>query len=142
MITVNQIYTYIEGAVNTEQRPVYCASQNEPKPSEFPACYITEAQHRKDRRYVTLAFDDTHYIRDFQVQVFSNKQSGALLECHSIMKDAETAFHSIGFIETYCGEQRNIDPSVTRLVARFTRTIGGADTLPTTTPSESESDGE
>lgn len=124
------IYTYVEAAVNTVERPVYCASQLEPVPREFPACYITEAQHRKDRSYVTLAHDDGHYVRNWEVQIFSNKTNGGLMECHDLMDDVESAFQHLAFIETYCGQQENIDPSVTRLVARFTATIGSADQMP------------
>lgn len=125
-----QIYTYIEKAVNTDIRPVYCNSQYEPIPESFPACYITEADHRKDRRYVTLAHDDGHYIRDWEVQVFSNKINGGLVECHDIMDDVERAMNELLFIETYCGQQQNADPSITRLVARFSVTIGSADEMP------------
>lgn len=125
-----RIYSYVEAAVNTAQRPIYCASQLEPVPRSFPACYITEAQHRKDRGYVTLAHDDGHYIRDWEVQIFSNKQSDGLMECHAIMEDVEKAFAEIQFIETYCGQMQNIDPTITRLVARFTATIGSADQMP------------
>jgi len=127
-----RIYTYIESAVNTTERPVYCASQYEPVPEEFPAVYITEAQHRKDRRYVTLAHDDGHYVRDWEVQIFSNKTEGALMQCHGLMDDVEKAFAEIAFIETFCGQMQNADPSITRLVARFTATIGSADTMPET----------
>ena len=128
-----QIYNYIESAVNTEQRPVYCASQYEPVPRSFPACYITEAQHRKSRRYTTLQFDDGHYIRDWEVQIYSNKEEGALAECHALMEDVERAFAELAFLETFCGQMENADPSVTRLVARFTATIGSADTMPVNT---------
>ena len=127
-----EIYTYIEGKTNTAQRPVYCASKYEPIPFEFPACYITEAEHHKNSTYVTLNHDDGHLVRNWEVQVFSNKQSGGLMECFSIMEDIETAFAELAFVETYCGQQQNIDPTITRLVARFTATIGSADTMPET----------
>lgn len=130
MINFNDIYNHIEAAVNTEEHPVYCASQLEPVPESFPACYITEAEHRKSRAYVTLAYDDGHFIRNWEVQVFSNKVTDALAECHEIMEYAEDAFQRLRFIETYCGQQQNADPSVTRLVARFTSTIGSADQMP------------
>lgn len=125
-----EIYTYVEAAVNTVERPVYCGSQYEPIPEEFPACYITEAEHRKSRMYVTLAHDDGHFIRNWEVQVFSNKTNGGLMECHAIMDDVERAFQELAFIETYCGQQQNADPTITRLVARFTGTVGSADELP------------
>ena len=132
-ITRNAIYDYVEKRVNTAERPVYCASRYEPVPNSFPACFITEATHRPDRASITLDFADDQVIRDFEVQVSSNKVTTGLQEAYEIMEDVETAMKELYFIETYCNQVTNIDPSVVRLVARFTRVIGGADAMPNNT---------
>lgn len=130
MITRDEIYDFTTQRVDLPTRHVYCASRLEPIPEEFPACYITEINHRPRQANVTLAFDDEQLVRDFEVHVFSNLQNGALSEAYDIMGDAEAAFRELYFLETYCGQTNNIDPTVVHLVARFTRFIGGADTLP------------
>lgn len=130
--TNNAIYTYIESAVNTANRPVYCTSRYEPVPEDFPACYIHETDHRPSRTAVQLDFQDEQLIRSWEVQAFSNLTNGALAECYDIIADAEIAFKQLFFIETSCSQVQNADPSVVRVVARFTRVIGSADTMPTT----------
>lgn len=129
MITRDEIYSYIESQVNIETRPVYCASRLEPVPDEFPACFIVEIDHYPRRGNIDLAFDDEQVERNFEVHVHSNLVNGAITQAHSIMSDVEAAMRELYFIETYCGQASNIDPTVVHLVARFTRLIGGADTI-------------
>lgn len=129
--THDAIYDYVADAVDTTSRHVYCVGVYEPTPSEFPCAYIHETDHRPMRSAVTLDFTDDQLIKSWEVQVFSNKRNGALAECYDIIADAEIAFKQLYFIETSCSQVQNIDPSVTRVVARFTRVIGGTDTMPT-----------
>ena len=129
MITRDEIYNYVESQVNISGRPVYCASRLEPVPEFFPACFITENDHFPRRDAIALDFSDEQVERHFEVHVHSNLVNGALSEAHDIMSDVEAAFREMYFIETYCGQTNNLDPTVVHLVARFTRLIGGADTL-------------
>lgn len=128
--TRNGIYDYVADAVNTLDRPVYCVGVYEPTPSEFPCAYIHTTDHRPSRGAVTLSFTDEQLIDSWEVQVFSNLTDGALSEAYDIIADVETAFKQLYFIETYCSQVQNIDPSVTRVVARFTRVYGDNDQMP------------
>ena len=129
--THDAIYTYVADAVDTTSRPVYCVGVYEPTPSDFPCAYIHETDHRPMQSAVTLTMTDDQLIKSWEVQVFSNKRNGALAECYDIIADAEIAFKQLYFIETSCSQVQNIDPSVTRVVARFTRVVGGEDQMPT-----------
>lgn len=124
------IYTYIESRINTESRPIYCTGDYEPTPSEFPCVYIHETDHRPSRSAVQLNFMDDQRIESWEVQVFSNLTDGALTECYEIMADAETAFKQLYFIETSCSERPNIDASIKRVIAQFTRVVGDGDQMP------------
>ena len=128
--THDGIYTYIEGQLNTESRPVYCTGDYEPTPSEFPCAYIHEVDHRPMRNAIQLDFGDRQRIESWEVQVFSNLTDGALEEAREIMTDAELAFRQLYFIETQCAERPNIDPSIKRVIATFTRVIGDGDQMP------------
>lgn len=129
MITVNQIYSYIEAAVNTVERPVYCAAVRVIAPNSFPACYIVEDNHSFVRQNVTINLNDTPLTRNFTVEVFSNKRVNPLSEARDIMDDVEIAMKQLGFVETFCGQVDNADPSIIRIVGRFTRVIGDSDTI-------------
>lgn len=130
MITVNQIYNYVEGQINLPNRPVYCASVDEPIPASFPACQIFELNHPQYVNATPLSFatkDSVSVRRDFEVHVFSNLKNKALSEARSIMNDVEVAFRQLSFIETACLQTDNADPNVINLVARFTRNICDGD---------------
>ena len=132
MLSANQIYNYIENAVNTQERPVYCSSVNEPIGSVFPACQISELTHVFDQRSLPLSFakhETTTLRREYEVHVFSNLKNQGLSEARSIMDDVEIAFKQLSFIETACTQTDNADPNVIHLVARFTRTIGDGDEI-------------
>lgn len=129
MVSINQIYDTIESAVNLVGRPVYCASKREPIPESFPACYIVEDDHSFIRSAIPLNFSDAPLTRNFSVEVYSSLTNGALTEAREIMDDVEEVMMQLGFIETYCGQTNNADPSVTRIVGRFTRVFGANDPL-------------
>lgn len=133
-ITVNEIYNYIEAAVNTTERPVYCASVVEPISAQFPACQIVEIDHPVHQRALPLSFAHKTAVtvrRDFEVHVFSNLKNRALSEARSIMEDVEIAFRQLSFIETMCRQTDNVDATVIHLVARFTRIVADGDELET-----------
>lgn len=128
--THDAIYNYIADAIDTDSRHIYCVGVYEPTPSEFPCAYIHETDHRPAQNAVTLGFTDDQAIKSWEVQVFSNLTDGALTEAYDIMDDVEIAFKQLYFIETYCSQVQNIDPSVVRVVARFTRVVGDNDPMP------------
>lgn len=130
MINYIDIYDYVEAQVNTENRPVYCATRLEPVPQSFPACYITVMDDHASSYNYTLAFDDEQTEMTFEVHVFTNEENGALYAANLIMADVRTAFRNLFFKESFVGETGNIDPTIVHMVGRFSRHIGGADQMP------------
>lgn len=132
MISVNQIYSYVEAELTALRPGLYCASRLEPVPPNFPSVEIVEINHQPIQRTLPLTFGQHETVslrRDFEAHVFSNLKNGALSEARDIMSDVETAFREMYFVETYCGQTTNADPQVIHLVARFTRNIGDGDAL-------------
>lgn len=132
MITINQIYSNVESHLNRLYRPLYVSSKLEPLPPEFPSVQITEINHFQIRSAIPLSFtqkNDLSIRRDIEAHVYSNLVNEALTEARDIMTEVEEIFREMGFIETYCGQTNNIDPSVVHLVGRFTRDFGDSDPL-------------
>jgi len=132
MIAPHYIYNYIEEAVNLTSRPVYCASRLEIVPSSFPAAYIFEV-NRYDRGAINLKRTDKMKFVTWEAQVFSNLTVGAVDEAYSVMTDIDDAFARLGFTQTYCQPIDNADPTIYRLMGRWTRLIGDGDEFPVTT---------
>ena len=131
MISNHYLYNYIESAVNLTNRPVYCASRLEIIPPSFPACEIIEIE-RRDQGAINLCRTDIMKSVTWEVRAYSNKTVGAVDEAYDIIEDADKAFARLGFQQTYCHPIDNADPTIYRLVARWTRLIGDGDEFPVT----------
>lgn len=126
------VYSYVRNAIVASHSGAYVTARREPVPKNFPAVWLVEMNRTRPQQYATLANDDNQYESTFEAQIFSNKQNGALVEGYSILGTIESAFKRLGYFETFCDQVDNADPSVFRIVARFSRQIGMADVIPTT----------
>ena len=124
------VYTYLRNAIVTAHSGAYVTARREPVTKTFPAVRVIEINRTRPQEYATLANDDQQYESTFETEIFSNKQSGALAEAYSILDTVESAFKTLGYFETFCEPIDNIDPSVFRIVGRFSRQIGMADVIP------------
>lgn len=130
--TRNAIYNYAEHRINTTATPCYCTSRDYQVFPSYPACKIVEIDRNNDLLFVNLANTDEQWNVSFEVQAFSNKESGALDECYGIIQRAESAFRDMGFHETFCAPIETNDNTKERIVARFQRFVGSGDIMPTT----------
>ena len=127
------VYSYVRNAIVASHSGAYVTARIEPVPKNFPAIHLTEMNRVRTERYATLANDDQQYDSTFQAEIFSNEQNGAVEEAYSILETVESAFKTLGYFENFCQPIDNVDPSIFRIVARFTRQIGMADVIPSTT---------
>ena len=126
------VYTYVRNALVDAHDGIYVTARREPVTKSFPAVRLIEMNRVRTQEYATLANDDDQYASTFETEVFSNKQTGAVSEAYSIQDTLEAAFKRLGYFETYSDAIDNIDPSIFRVVSRFTRQIGLGDEIPTT----------
>ena len=132
MITKNAIFTKVKTAITTEYTSAYCTSERLYAPSRFPCVWIVEIDTYPELANTALDFTDVQRRSDFEIQVFSDKQVGAATEAASIMSVAIAEMRRLGYRCTSSSPLDNgVDASIKRHVARFTRFIGGGDTLPT-----------
>ena len=126
----NAVYTRVADAIRAEYPNAYCTSRRVAKPSTFPAILIHEIDRNRPAQNVQLDFEDVQWESVFEVQVVSNKHNTAATEAYSIMELVRAAFSNLFYREF---SETNIDASDTfTIIARFRRTIGGGDTMPTT----------
>jgi len=126
----NAVYTKVVNDVISGNSAVTFCSRLQPYAESFPAIQLFE---RADVSVgdETLDFDGNVYNSTWEVQIFSNKQNGAEVEAYDIMDTVKASMKSLYYCMTMCEPVENIDPSIYRLVSRFTRTICGGDTMPT-----------
>lgn len=84
-------------------------------PAKFPALVIYEADEY-DAGYTDL--DAKRVVID--VDVYSDRTSGAKQECKAIMELVEKRLMSIGpFKQMFCNQIRNVDQRIFRMKSRF-----------------------
>ena len=96
----------------------------------LPAVYLYEMNRTRPQQYATLANDDEQWESTFEANIYANSLNGAKASAYDILYVVESAFKRLGYFETFGEPMDNIDPSLVRIVARFTRQIGKGDEIP------------
>jgi hypothetical protein len=130
--SMESVFDYIANAVDAEVQGVRITSHREPVAKSLPALYVREMNRTRPQRYATLANDDEQWESTFEAEIYVNDLDGARTNAYNILYVVEDAFKRLGYFETFCEPLDNIDPSLFRINARFTRQIGKGDILPTT----------
>lgn len=130
--SVESVFDYVANAVDDAIQGVRITSHREPVAKSLPALYMYEMNRTRPQRYATLANDDEQWESTFEAEIYVNDLDGARTNAYNILYVVEDAFKRLGYFETFCEPLDNIDPSLFRINARFTRQIGKGDILPTT----------
>lgn len=128
--TRNTVYTKIRDSVLSVSPKAYVSSVYVPTPSKFPTVFAKQANKTRSVKNVTFTNDDEQWRDTIEVQVFSNKASGAATEAYLIMEEVETILKKLGYILDICQPIENIDTTIYRLVGRWHRTTGKGDQIP------------
>ena len=131
MITFNELYTKIRSAVLTAEPTAYVTATYVPKPGKFPAVFVREISRFTPTQYVSFAHTDNVHESTIEVQIFSNKASGAKTQADNLLGVLEATMRGQYYVMTSAAPVDNIDSSVYRITARFRRIVGGADTINT-----------
>lgn len=133
-VTRNAVYTRIVKAVRTAYPSCYYSGRLEPVPPSLPAIYVREIGYLVPLENVTFSNDDDQHQSTFEIQVYSNLQTGAETEAYGIMDVADGVMKDIGYILDMLEPMPNADATIFRLIGRWHRHIGGADEMPPELP--------
>lgn len=93
-------------------------------PSSFPCVSVIESDNYTYRRTQDDDLKEHHTNVMYEVNVYSNKTSGAKTEAKKIMEIVDSTFQNIKFTRTVKQAIPNRDKSVYRIVARYEAVIG------------------
>lgn len=131
MITRLDVYDRIANQLQAAYPTMYIASERELTPPKLPCAFLVEIDGLPREKYVTLDLSDSQRQSTFELQAYSNDPYGATLQLESIVASAESLFRAIGYRMIFSSPIDNeLDTSIKRHICRFTRIIGGDDTLP------------
>lgn len=130
--TNNTIYTVIRTAALASAPNAHVTQTYTPSPSKFPCVFAREIGRFTPQQTVTVSNAQDIYETTWEVQVFSNLQSGAKEQAYKLMNAVKNALRGLYFVETMENPIDNSNNKYYTLVARFRRVIGSGESVPTT----------
>lgn len=128
--TNNAIFTAVRAAVLAEVGTAKCTQTYSPTPTQFPTVFVREIGRFTPAQTATMSNAQEIYETTWEVQVFSNLQSGAKEQAYRLMDAVKSALRSLCFVETMENPIDNADAKYYTLVARFRRIIGSGEEMP------------
>ena len=116
-----QVFDEVARAVLAEYPEAYVSGEHVEVPASFPAVSIIEAVNQVDESRQDSSDDENAAVLSYSVNVYSNSKSGAKMECKAVMGIIDDKMRSMNMRRTFSRPVNNAaDPSIYRLVARFT----------------------
>ena len=128
--TNNAIFTAVRATVLAEVSTAKCTQTYSPTPTQFPTVFVREIGRFTPTQTATMSNAQEIYETTWEVQVFSNLQSGAKEQAYRLMDAVKSALRSLYFVETMENPIDNADAKYYTLVARFRRIIGSGEEMP------------
>jgi len=129
--TNNAIYTRVRSAVLAELATANCTQTYSPTPTKWPTVFAREIGHFTPNGTATMSNAQDISERTWEVQIFSNLQTGAKEQAYQLLDAVKTAFRQMYFVETF---ESPLDSTGNNnyytLVARFRRIIGSGESIP------------
>ncbi len=133
MITRNDVFNRIATELRNEygNENIYVVGERVYAPKQFPCVWVVEIESVPEERYTALDLSDEQRRSTFEIQVFSNKQDWASIEAEEIGAKVGALLRKMGYLcRTFEPIDNGMDANIKRHIGRYTRIIGGGDTLP------------
>lgn len=128
--TNNAIFTKVRSAVLAVAATANCTQTYTPTPTKWPTVFAREIGRLTPIGTATMSNAQDISERTWEVQIFSNLQTGAKEQAYKLLDAVKTAFRSMYFIETFESPLDSTSNNYYTLVARFRRIIGSGETIP------------
>lgn len=128
--TNNAIFTKVRSAVLAVVATANCTQTYTHTPTKWPTVFAREIGRLTPIGTATMSNAQDISERTWEVQIFSNLQTGAKEQAYKLLDAVKTAFRSMYFIETFESPLDSTSNNYYTLVARFRRIIGSGETIP------------
>lgn len=89
-------------------------------PPGFPCVSIMEVSNTENTSTMDTSGEENHAVVLYEVNVYSNLESGRKSQCRELTDVCDKVFRSIGFVRTMMSALPNMaDASIYRMTARF-----------------------
>lgn len=118
-----QLYTELAKALRDEYKGIFVTVEPVLSPSKFPAVSFAERSNTTYIRTLDSSHSENHSQVMYQVDIYSNKKTGAKAECKAIAGFIDRLMRSYNFVRSFLEPVDNIDLDVYRMTARYTGVI-------------------
>ena len=117
----NEIFTELYTLLTTTYNGIFVTGEYTPVPDQFPCVFIEES----DNYTVSLNGSNKGEVSAvmYEINVFSDLQNGRKSQCKEIIKTIDDFMTVRGFTRNLCRPVQNIDPSIYRMLARYTASV-------------------
>lgn len=120
----NEVFTSVRNRVKAEIDSAFVVGEFTASPAKFPCVSIVEKDNSVYTRTISSSSRENHNSLLYEVNVYSNLDSGKKAQAKAIMQIVSDAMLSMGFIRTMCQPIYNLqDSKIYRITARFTAVI-------------------
>ncbi len=116
----NDIFTEVASAIRKKFPKAYVTGEYVRTPPSFPCISITEKDNYPYKRTMDSSSMERHAVLMYEVNVYSNKQSGKKTECREIAKVIDDTFSRFGFYRRMLNTIPNLDDAtIYRIIGRY-----------------------
>ena len=116
----NQVFSNIAKVLREQFEGIFVTGEYVPVPSRFPCVTIREYDNYADNETADTSSTENHAIVMFDVNIYSNKQTGKKAECKAIAKVIDEMFISYNFTRTMLQPIPNeLDSTIFRYTGRY-----------------------
>ena len=120
----NEIFSKIAESVRAAYPTVFMSGEYVRTPSKFPFVSLIEMSNTAYDRTQTNGNLENHVSVMYEVNVYSNKQSGKKRECKAIAALIDNEFAALGFTRSMLQPIPNMDDAtIYRMTGRYTAVI-------------------
>ena len=118
----NDVFNYVANALYAAYNPISIYGEPVEVPESFPSVSIVEDDNSELESNVTLTREAESACQlMYTVNTYSNKAKGKKTQAKEIMNLIDARMHDLGFVRTMRGQLPNVDRTVYRVTARYTK---------------------
>jgi len=116
----NEIFTLVAADLRARYPKIYVTGEYVKSPSSFPCVSLVMASNTTHRGTQTSVEMENHVDVMFEVNVYSNKQTGKKTECKAIASTVDDKMKSLGFDRAMLQPVSNAnDTAIYRMIGRY-----------------------
>lgn len=119
----SNVFNYVANALRASCDSISVYGEEVETPSSFPSVSLVEDDNSEIESNLTLdRTPETACNLMYTANVYSNLKSGKKAQAKAIMDIIDAKMHEMGFIRTMRNQLPNLDRTIYRVTARYTRT--------------------